>query len=45
MVRKLFCFGSGSEKFSRHNEKVLTPLRSENTRHNQIICGSYFRQN
>ncbi|ERJ65931.1 hypothetical protein HMPREF1554_01515 [Porphyromonas gingivalis F0569] len=26
MARELFRFGSGSEKFSRHNEKILAPL-------------------
>ena len=25
-VRKLFYFGVGSKKFSRHNEKILAPL-------------------
>ncbi|ERJ64324.1 hypothetical protein HMPREF1553_02391 [Porphyromonas gingivalis F0568] len=26
MARKLFAFGAGSEKFTRHNEKIPVPL-------------------
>ena len=26
MARKLFAFGVGSEKFPRHNEKILAPV-------------------
>ncbi|WP_234200370.1 hypothetical protein [Porphyromonas gingivalis] len=41
-VRKLFYFGVGSKKFSRHNEKNLECTFSGNTRHNRSISGSCF---
>ena len=40
-----FSFWSGKQKTLAPKRKNSHATFSENTRHNQIICGSYFRQN